>query len=401
MSTTSNLDNSVRGRYLSDYRKAVMARRVYDILCEPISSDRETMQRSTSITYPYLSSMAIGSTAMSETVDITPQTLRDTTGSISYSSRREALQDSELLLLQSYTDYGQRRFEVLGENMMDTVEAYSLETILAGYVAFSAAARSSIDAGTSGHRLSDTTFAKAKRYMQGLRCPEAPGVAGEGVGGSLLAILHPDAYHDLATGGNIVSIAQYQDSSIILNSELGFLNGFRIIASPWAKVFYGAGITATSSIETTLGAALEALATSATVASGTNIEDGAWLNIGTEETSTTYYPMNERVRYYSGADGTTLTYVGQAENGGVKYDHASGVAVNNNDSVYPVIFGGPKSVAKVFASDVGGEFGEVVGPLKQGLAEQWVSLAWKVYVGYGIPSQNWLCRAEVSSSLDS
>ena len=217
----------------------------------------------------------------------------------------------------------------------------------------------------------------------------------------MFAIVHPDAFHDLATGGNVVSIAQYQNQNIIINSELGFLNGFRIIVSPWAKVFMGAGATATSSIETTLGAALAAQATSATVASGTNIEDGAMLSIGTEETSTTYYPMNERVRYYSGADGTTLTFVGQSENGGVKYAHANGVAVNNNDSVYPVIFGGPRSVAKVFASDAGGEYGEPVGPLKQGLAEQWVSLAWKWYGGYSIISQNWLCRAEVSSSLDS
>lgn len=399
MSTVTNLSNSVRGRYLNDYINAVQSRRVYDLLCYPISSDREIMQRQTSITAPFLSAMSIGSTAISESVDIAPQTLRDATASLTSSSRGEAIQDSELLLLQNYTDYGARRFEVLAENMLETLEAYSLNTILAGYVSFSAAARASLDAGTSGNRCSDSTFAKAKRFMQGLKCPTAPGIASDDAGGALLAIMHPDAFYDLRTGGNVVSIAQYQKPEIIMNGELGFLDGFRIIASPFAKVFMGAGADNASNCATTLGAAANALATTATVASGTNIEDGSWLTVGTEETSTTYYPMNERVRYYSGADTTTLTFVGQSPNGGLRYDHASGVAVRNGDSVYPIIFGGPQSVAKAYASDVG-EYGQVVGPKMQGLADQWVSLAWKWYGGYGIISQNWLCRAEVSSSLD-
>jgi hypothetical protein len=314
------------------------------------------------------------------------------------SSRGEAIQDSEKLLLTHYTDYAARRYAVLGENMVETLEAYLLDTALAGQVSFSAAARASLDAGTAGHRASDSTFAKAKRYMQGLKCPEAKGVKGDGAG-ALFAIMHPDAYYDVRTGGNVVSIAQYQDAGIIINGELGFLDGFRIIATPWAKVFGGAGADNASNCATTLGAALNALATSATVASGTNIEDGAYLTIGTEETSTTYYPMNERVMYYSGADTTTLGFTGQAPNGGVKYDHANGVAVRNADSVYPILFGGPKSVAKAFASEVG-EFGEVVGPKASGLADQFVSLAWKWYGGYARISENWLCRAEVSSSLD-
>jgi N4-gp56 family major capsid protein len=397
MSTTTTLSNSVSGRYLNDYIEGVLARKVYDILCYPISGDRELMQRQTSITVPFLSGMAIGSSAISQTVDITPQTLKDATASLTPSSRGEAIQDSEELLLTTYTPYAAARYKVIGENMQDTIEAYSLETIMNGSLIHRAAARGSLDAGTSGHRASDSTFAVAKRLMQGLGCPMAPGVAGEGTG-ALFAILHPDAYYDVKTGGNIVTIATYVNPGIIINNELGSLDDFRLIVTPWAKVMVGAGIDNTSAVATTLSAAEERLDKVMAVAASTNITVGAYLNVGSEETSSTLYPMTERVRYVS-TSTLDITFVGQGPNGGFKYDHASGVAVNNNDSVYPIIFGGPRSVAKAYASDVG-ENGQVVGPLKTGLLEQFISLGWKWWGGYARISENWLARAEVSSSLD-
>jgi hypothetical protein len=57
------------------------------------------------------------------------------------------------------------------------------------------------------------------------------------------------------------------------------------------------------------------------------------------------------------------------------------------------------SLAKVYATEVG-EFGEVVGPLRQGFVEQWVSLGWKWYGQYGRISENWLARGEYSASMD-
>ena len=136
------------------------------------------------------------------------------------------------------------------------------------------------------------------------------------------------------------------------------------------------------------------------VASATNLSAGTWLTIGTEETGTTFYPTNERVRYIS-ESGTTITIVGSGVNGGLRYDHASGVAVRNADSVYPVLCGGPNSIAKAYASDMGnGEYGQVVGPNVQGLLDQFISLGWKWYGGFSIISENWLVRLEVTSAFD-
>jgi len=394
MSTTTTLSNSVRGRYVNDYIEAAYAARFYDQFCYPISKNREVLQRNTSITVPFLSAMAIGSSAISQTIDLTPQTLADATASLTPSSRGEAIQDSELLLLQSYTNYSAMRFKVLAENMVETIEAYLLDTGLAGSTVSRATARASLDAGTTTHEFDHKALVKAKNDLINLKCP----MVVDGGMKTLTALMHADVLYDLRTSTPIVEIAEYQKANIILNGEMGMLDGVRIATSPWAKVFGAAGIDNASNGATTLSSATTRLATTMDVASATNLSSGRYLTVGTEETGSTFYPMNERVKYVS-ESGTTITIVGQGANGGFKYAHASGAAVRNADSVYPVLIGGPMSVAKAYASEVG-EFGEVVGPKKDGLVDQFVSLGWKWYGGFAIINQNWLVRGEYSSSLD-
>jgi hypothetical protein len=85
-------------------------------------------------------------------------------------------------------------------------------------------------------------------------------------------------------------------------------------------------------------------------------------------------------------------------NGGLLHDHANGITINNNNSVYTMVFGGPQSLAKVYSTSVG-EYGTVVGPQKMGNLEQWTGIGWKWYGNYGIMSENNIIRCEVSSSL--
>jgi hypothetical protein len=185
---------------------------------------------------------------------------------------------------------------------------------------------------------------------------------------------------------------------LIFNGEVGRIGKFRCLESPYAKVFYGQGATNASSAATTLNdAAANALDTTATVASATNISAGRHLFIGTSETGTTYYDTNESVTWASGT--TTVTLIGSGENGGLRFDHANGETVNNSDNVYPVVYGSPASGVKAFADSVG-EFGTMVGPKTDGLADQWQYLAWKWYGGYGRYAENRVLRGEYSSSLD-
>ncbi len=100
---------------------------------------------------------------------------------------------------------------------------------------------------------------------------------------------------------------------------------------------------------------------------------------------------------YISRSTNTVTIIGEGASGGLRFDHASGAVVNNNDSVYTIVIGGPDSLAKVYAPEVG-EYGQIVGPKKDGILDQWDTLGWKWYGGYGRLRENGLVRLEVSVS---
>lgn len=394
--TTSVLSNAVGTRYTIRYIQGAKGQRLYDQFFMPVGVMGLEGRRGlgTTYTFNFLSGMTPGSTAISEIADIVPQILRDATSTISTTSRAEALKWAELLDIQAYTDVIAQRAEILGRNMMETVEGQAYRAALSGTFIDRAAARASLDAGTAGHLLTEAAMYKAGAKLADMRCPQFV----DSMGGSWLSLYHTDAGYDLIHSGNLINVAIYQDKGLIFNGEVGRIGKFRCLESPYAKVFYGAGATNASSAATTLNdAAANALDTTIVVASGTNVEVGRHLTVGTIETGNTHFDTNESVTWSSGT--TTITLVGSGENGGLRFDHANGDAVNNSDNVYPVVYGSPQSGVKAFADSIG-EFGTMVGPKPDGLADQWQYLAWKWYGGYGRYAENRILRGEYASSLD-
>jgi N4-gp56 family major capsid protein len=402
--STSNLANAIGTRYTTAYQRAAEVARLYDQLAQPVGApqfDLETRRGlGTTYTFNFISDMTPGSTAISETADITPQILRDATSTITPTSRGEAMKWSQLLDLQVYTDFVAARMEVLGRNMMETVDNQAKAAALQGSLVVRAVARASLDAGTAGHTWTEAAIWAAMSTAESLKCPPFVDFRGRNM---YIAIAHPDAYYDLFHGGNVVSAAIYGGlpGSTLLNGELGEIANCKLVISPSAKVFGAAGADHGTSMNTgtgyNLSANASALDTTINVTTATNIASGRFLLVGTEETANTHYDTNERVKHVSGTTASVI--VGQGANGGLRFDHTTADFVKNNDSVYPVAYGSPSSLVKVFAAEVG-EFGEVVGPTKDGLAEQWTSIAWKWFGGYGRMAENYLIRGEYSSSLD-
>ena len=389
-----NLSNSIRTRYLDDYEQAAELARLYDQIAVPIGKDMSRLARGSSVTVPFINDMRVGTGTISEATDITPQILVDTTTSLTPTSRGEALQASELLMMQAYTDYGAERFRAVGKNAMESIDVLARDAACKGELRVGDAVRASLNAGSTGHRADDGLFTEASTLLNTMKCPGFP-VKG---GSAFAAILHPAPYHDLREDGNIVSIATYQKADIILNFELGALGPFRLVVSPWAKIFGAAGAANDSPTATTLSAQAQSLQTTILVTSQAHMDNGQqYWTIGTAETGSTHYPMNEIVRYISHVT-SVATIVGEASNGGLRFNHASGAAVSNADNVYTIVFGGPESLAKVYQPSVG-PFGTVVGPKLDGIVDQFVTLGWKFYGQYGIIAQNRILRGEVSSSV--
>lgn len=404
--TTSSLDSAVMTRYTSRYQRAAGVRRLYDQLATGITAsqfDLETRRgMGSTYTFNFASDMTPGTTAISETADIVPQVLVDATATITPTSRGEAMKWSQLIDIEAYTDWVAFRAEKIGENAMESIEALAISAALGGNLVSRYAARASLDAGSGSAVCSwlESALWAAAAMVEGLKCP--PFISADGRR-SYLAIAHGDAFYDLFHAGNVVSAIIYGGlpGTILFNGEVGELAGFKLIISPFAKVFNAAGADHASSMNTGTGYALSsaavALDKTLAVTTATNVGSGRFLSVGTEETSTTFYPTNERVRYVSGS--TTATIIGSGANGGVRFAHPVTDYVKNNDSVYPVAYGAPGSMVKVYATETG-PFGEIVGPLEDGLAHQWQSLAWKFFGGYGLVGENYIARGEYASTLD-
>jgi N4-gp56 family major capsid protein len=396
-----NLPNSVRTQYIEEYLQAAEMERIYDQIAAPIGKDMANLAKGSSVQVDVLSDMQPGTTAISEVADITPQALRDATLSITPTSRAEAIQCSELLLNQAYTDYGASRFRVVGKSLMETLEVIARDVACQGtnvIRASSVTARTSLAASSTGHRATDGLFSDAAAMLETLK---VPGFKGMGGGRRWVAILHPAVFHDIREDGNVNSVGIYQDKGITLNYELGSIGPFSLVSSAWAKVFGGAGLALTdpgSAVFYTLTSSVNALDKTLILSTASHLDTptNKWFTIGTRETDDTHYPMNERVRYISHAT-KVVTFIGEGANGGLRFDHAAGTWVGNATDVFTIVFGGPTSLAKVYEPSVG-EYGQIVGPRRDGLVDQWVSLGFKWYGNYGRMSESWLLRAEVASS---
>lgn len=400
--TTSNLSNSITTVVKAKYLEGAQMMRLYDQIAvdyTKVGGDGKTMadlMQGSSITVPYIGDMNPGTTAISETADVTPQTVRDTTASVTPTSLGEALMWSENLTIQAYTDYVGAAYQKIGKNAMESIDIQARNAALQGNWVERAVARASLDAGTASHRASDSIFRKYDGLFQSLMIP---GYVGEN-GVRWVAIMHPFVFHDISESGNVDVIGQYLDSSIHLNWQLGDLGSFRILSSPYAKVFGAAGADAASNVADTLASASNQLATSITTSSdvSTNIVTSLLVWVGTEETAGTHYATNEPVRVLS-ASGTTVTVMGQAPNGGLRFDHAASTAVRNADSAYTICFAGPESLVKIYATDVG-QYGKTVGPKVYGTLDQFNTLGWKWYGAYALLTNNKLMRFECSTSYE-
>src|SRR4030042_2664831 len=170
--TTSNLSDSLKAEYVVDYIKAARMVRLYDNLAYPIGSDMSRLAKGTSIVIPIIGDLEPGTTAISETSDVTPSVVEDTTVSVTPTSRWGATQCSEKLLNTNYTAYGSGKFAMIGKNQMETVDILARHLACAGSLwrRYAMTERASLDAATN-YYLTSTVFQKIAAELQALKVP--------------------------------------------------------------------------------------------------------------------------------------------------------------------------------------------------------------------------------------
>ena len=149
---------------------------------------------------------------------------------------------------------------------MESVDLLAMQQAVTGGWVERLVARENLDAGESTHRASDAIFGN---MQAALLSQKVPGFTGDGSSTEWGCIMHPFVFHDIRESGNVDAIGTYQQAGIHLNFELGKIGPFRLVVSPWAKTFYGAGIDCASTVDTTLAVAATALQKEITLTAST------------------------------------------------------------------------------------------------------------------------------------
>ncbi len=308
------------------------------------------------------------------------------------------LKAHELSALESTFALESEYAKKVGQNATETLDAVARRYATEGSIVFFPGAhttRATLDLGTSGDRMGMALFTKMAAFVDEWNIQKF-------ADGSLMCVMTPWQYQDLVneSGSALLARQGYVEGGkdILFKNEVAVLSNIRIIKSRLAKAFYAAGAANAAPVTTTLNGAIAAGAKTCVVTANTNIAVGQWLTLGTAQTSTESdaTTIAEPV-YVTGVSTTTITFTGRHELGGCRFAHETLAAVTNADSVHAAIFGGKTSLAKVFNKQLK-EFGTLVGPKSDGMADQWKSWAWKACLGYNRISEGRLARAETSSA---
>lgn len=383
-------------RYENKYRMTSMRQRTYDQLATRIGSTFEP--NGTTVQIAWATPLVPRPTTAqgSETIDFEPQTFRDVSTTMTLVYIADGLKAHDLAKLKSSLnlDYPQIVGQLSGETIDSLARRAATEGSVVIYGDGSVSARSSLDLGTAAHRLTADNFA----FVNSMIGHWAHG------DDSLFVIVDDFQYSDLLFTSNnkLIERAQYTESAggVIYNFEAAKLAGMRIIRSPWAKAFYGAGAANASAVSTTIATsttANKAGARTIEVAANTNIVAGMWLTVGTVQSSTESDAtiITEPVYVAATPGGTTVTVVGRGPGGGLLYDHAVGATVKNNDTVHCAVFGSKESLIVEYGEY--GRYGKSIAPFRDGNAQQWETHSFKYFGNYGRHDETKLIRVETSA----
>lgn len=360
--------------------------------------------RGSSVNFPIVDSGVPQTAQLDELEDVVPQALKPSEVSITIGEYGGAVEVTKLASATSYADIYEQAAWMNAYSMAESVDMVVRAVACQGSRVFyqnARTARSSFAGiSTAADRISMAFLELSSVLLaRGTKMPLWED-------GSICTVMHPFVYYDLLQQSDPRNMAIRLAPEILFNGELAYWGGLRIVVSGAAKGFWGAGAAAVSSLSTTLAAAANPGDTNIKVASVTTVNVGNWVSIiDGAEPGNTWTDTNELFYVTTvgtlGAGGTGLTGFcldpGPGDGGGLRYAHASGTTVNNNNSVFPLPMLGPNSITKV-CSDLTGPWGDtvVVGPLDH--LGRFKSVGWYLLAGWGRTRNAWIYRMECGSS---
>lgn len=201
----------------------------------------------TSVVFLKVADLAVASTALNESTDVTPQVMSDSNVTVTLSEYGSAVVTTALLRATSYVPVDPIVANAVGYNAGVSIDTVAREVFYGGsnvrYAATTEAGTAA--AGRTTLTPSNKLFgADVRRAVAELRAANVPTFDG----GFYAGIMHPDVSYDFrgATGGtNWRDPHTYSGPEGIWRGEIGAFEGVRFLEAPRAKVWADAGSSTT------------------------------------------------------------------------------------------------------------------------------------------------------------
>ena len=345
-----------------------------------------------SVTFPIVSDLAIASSPLNESTDVTPQAVSESNVTVSLAEYGNAVLTTAALRGESYVEIDPIVANVIGYNAGVSIDEVARNTLSAGTnVAYTGTATSRLTVNSS-QTIKASDIRKAKAYLRSQNVPTFDGF--------YTAYIHPNVAYDLTseTGSQAWRDPHvYSQPGEIWAGEMGAFEGCRFIESPRAPVFQGAGSGAGSiTLTGTVGSAQSTF----TVTAGTLPTSSGVPQIDDVITTTGTFSGGGTTALVqavtiTGTVATITMSLAIATSGTVTVANSSGGA-----NVYGVLVVGRQSLAKAWSMiDGNTENPHVVpGPITDYL-RRFVPWGWYWLGGYSIYRQAALYRIETGSSI--
>ena len=384
---------------------------IFDQLAD-VKSVNQSMPGS-SVTFTIQNDLLPAVTPLSQSTDITTQTLSNSQIVVSLAEYGSAVTTNAVLRGESYVEIDPIVANVIGYNAGVSIDSVARNALSLGGTQFKNAGAATLSTSLATNianvaALSTGATATYNDILGAQKTLRAQSVAP--FGSYYAAVIHPDVAYELQLTNNYLAPHQYAQPAEIWAGEVGALNGFRFIETPRAQV-YGTTSDA-NSIPLTLNSAISAGATTSIslVATGISTTNPLDFSVGTLIKLTDSANGNSQTVSVSTAQVATSSPVTVAvtsftsPSGGYATATTSVTVVSGapgvDSPVYSTYLLGRQALAKVHSIvDGNGPVPKIIpGPITDTL-RRFVPLGWYWLGGYSNFRQPALLQYLTQSSL--
>lgn len=338
--------------------------------------------KGSSIQIPMVEEMALATTALTESSDVTPVAMSDRYLTLSFYEYGNVVQQTRMLTLENYADQGKMAAYAVGQNQAKSIDKLIRDAAVGGtWVTYALTVGARTDLDSTNDVMVFADIMAARGLIQNASVPEFDD--------GFVSIANPLVIAGIAGDTAFTAMSQYSKPENLLKGEVGKWGGLRFISHEYGKLYLGGG--ATTAAATTVTEPLSAGDTTATTTT-TNLAVGGYITIGTLEAANT-----EQVLCTAIGTGT-ITFVGEgntATNFGCKYAHADNAVLNYATNVGGVVLLGRNSLFGAYAKDIGKDGRLSVEWAKTNIPERFLNHSW-YWIGGFARNEHALLRLEVA-----